>query len=744
MPENLEISIKSFHINSHDKNSFVDVLVSSPSPVQKRTLGKLIIITQVNSEIQTKNLVNIINENIRSNYYSNINANIEFSLETTLADFNKKIKEIEKIEKIKDLKSKLSTCVIVIKDTSVYFTQHGDISSLLLHKAKIINIIEDNAIESDSEKIFSDIVIGKIAKGSTLLFSTNSLFDYTEPEKISNHLENSTVENTVEFVKKSLDAKEEISYGIGFVLIGEKKLLEEEIVIDEEEGISYEEKDNIEQNIIPQLSGSLNKPLGFFKDVSNFISSKFKSLSENKKLNDFIKDTKKNSKEAIVKISEKSKENIKKGKDGIFRNLKTFFVSLPSTIGAATEKAKKIQEEIKKETFKERVTRYWNNTKAWFKELTLAKKIVFVSIIVVIFTSIFAYRIWQQKEITKIAENEYQETLQSIKSIQNEATSSLLYNNVPKAKELISNAEYLISNLKTDSKTRQDNKTQLEEDNKTILNKVYKIINIVNPTVLSDLSSSDQTSSTNINKIFFMKNALYAFDYKNKGIYNINISNKSLAKVSSDVSFNEIKAANIVSSESGNMLFIDSNSKMYTFDGTTVTPIELKDKYQTELNKYSISDINSYSQTLYLLDTNKQDILTIKKGTKEYGNVYSWLKSSWDFKDVTSMTIDGYIYTAKSNGLVEKFYRGYNRAFNLDEITPKLQNIVKTYTDENTDNIYVLDATEKRFVVFNKNTGALVGQYISPSFDKLKDFYVDIKAAKAYILNDNKIFEISL
>ena len=73
--------------------------------------------------------------------------------------------------------------------------------------------------EEDSEKIFSDIVIGKITKGSTLLFSTNSLFDYTEQEKILNHLENSNIENTTEFVKKSLDAKERISYGIGFVLI---------------------------------------------------------------------------------------------------------------------------------------------------------------------------------------------------------------------------------------------------------------------------------------------------------------------------------------------------------------------------------------------------------------------------------------------------------------------------------------------------------------------------------------------
>lgn len=743
MSENLEISIESFNTNSSNKNSFVDVLVSSPSPVQKRTLGKLIIITQINTEIQTKNLVNIINENIRSNYYSNINANIEFSLESTLADFNKKIKEIEKIEKIKDLKSKLSTCVIAIKDNSVYFTKHGDISSLLLHKSKTINIIEEGSTEEESEKIFSDIVIGKITTGSTLIFSTNSLFDYIESEKISNHLENSNVENTVEFIKKSLDAKDEISYGIGVVLIGEKKSINEEIIIEDEE-VSKDEINEIEKNIIPQISENLNKPLGFFKDASNFISLKIKSLSENKKLNEFIKDTKKNSKEVIAKISEKSKNNIKKSKEDVSSGVKSFFKSLPATMKTAKEKAEKIKEDIKKETFKERLERYKKNISEWFKELTLAKKITFISILFLIFASIFTYRIWQQKEISKAEEKEYQETIQMVKSVQNEATSSLLYNNIPKAKELISNAEYLISNLKTNSKTRQENKTYLEQENKTILNKVYKVTNIINPTIISDLSlNNTENISIQIDKIFFIKDSLYAFDYNSKEIYKVGFD-KTQSKITHDKIFNKIQSANTVFSENGNVLFIDTDNKIYTFDGEIVSTIELNEKYQKELNKYSITDIGSYSQTIYLLDKNKQNIFTMKKGTKEYGNVYTWLKSSWDFKDVTSMTIDGYIYTAKSNGLIEKFYRGYNRTFTLDETTPKLQNAVKIYTDENTYNMYVLDSKEKRLLIFNKNTGSLIGQYLSPSFDDLKDFYIDIKSGKAYILNGNKIFEVSL
>lgn len=738
MTENLEISVKSFHINSHDKNSFVDVLVSSPSPVQKRTLGKLVIITQINSEIQTKNLVNIINENIRSNYYSNINANIEFSLETTLADFNKKIKEIEKIEKIKDLKSKLSTCVIVIKDNSVYFTQHGDISSLLLHKSKIINVIEENAIKDDSEKIFSDIVIGKITTGSTLLFATNSLFDYTESEKISNHLENSNIENTVEFVKKSLDAKEEVSYGIGMVLIGEKKIVEEEIVYEDDNN----EEDYSVSSILPQIPDGLNKPLGFFKDVSNFISSKIKSISESKKLNDFIAETKKNSKEAINKISEKGKSNIKESGNNIAKKTKNIVSSIPSKINTAIESAKKINEEIKKESFKERMIRYSGNIKNWYKELNIAKKIAFISLISIIFISIFSYRIWQSSQNAKLEESQYQESFQAIKSIQNEASSSLIYNNIPKAKELISNADYLISNLKIDSKTRQENKVQLEKENKNILNKVYKIINITNPTILSDISSLN--ANANINKVISISGNTYAFDYKNKSIYKIDTTNKTTSEIKKDIEFGEIRTVNTVSSENGNAIFIDSNNYLYTFDGTKITKIELAEKFQKELNKYSISEIDSYSQTLYLLDKEKQDVLIIKKGTKEYGNVYSWLKSSWDFKDSTSMTIDGYIYVSKSSGLIEKFYRGYNRTFNLDEVSPKLQNVTKIYTNENTDNMYVLDNTGKRFLVFNKNTGALIGQYLSDNFNNLKDFYLNSKADKAYILNDNKILEISL
>ena len=171
MSENFEVEIKSYFNSILRNNSYVDILISSPSPVQRRTLGRLIIISKLDSKIQTKNLVNILNENIRSNYYANLNANIEFAIESTLIDFNNKIEDIEKIEKIKNFASSFSSIIIIVKDNDIYFTQYGATDVLLINKGKIINIGEENK-NNNGDRIFSDIVIGKIYKNNILLFGT--------------------------------------------------------------------------------------------------------------------------------------------------------------------------------------------------------------------------------------------------------------------------------------------------------------------------------------------------------------------------------------------------------------------------------------------------------------------------------------------------------------------------------------------------------------------------------------------
>ena len=729
MSENFEIDIKSFFINLPKTDSYFDILISSPSPIQKKTLGKLIILTKIDSTVQTKNLANIINENIRSNYYSNLNANVEFAIESTLVDFNKKIKEIEKIERIKDFEKAFSSIVIIIKNGDIYFTQHGEFDSILIHKGKLINIGEENQTENST--IFSDIVIGKIYKNNVLLFASKSLFKHVSAEKIVNHLEGSNVESTKEFIEKSLDAGNNIKESLGFMMVGENKIIEEQI-FHEEKPVELEEKN--EEDIISKITPEIKNGLGFLKIVKDNVAALYKKISNSQNLKNFFNSIKNLFKKLFNKIGTASKNAIKKiNKEKISKTFK----ELPQV---TINKAKTIKEDIEHEPIKQRISNFIKNSKKWFEELEKSKKILFISIVSLIFILIFIFRIYQSNKAVKLEDSQYQSSVNAIESLQNEASSVLMYNNVSRATDLISEAEYLINKLKVDSKTRRDVKEKLLADNKNVLNKVFKVTNIVNPTIFNDFSSLNTESQVvNINKILSINEKLFAFDYKNKNIYEFDKTN--IKKVLIDnTTLGEFTACNNSTTENGNILIFDSNKKLYLFDGIKLTNIDVGDK----LKNLTISDFSSYSTSLYLIDKTNKKMLTMKKTANKYGSTYSWLKDTFDFTNFSSISIDGYIYLSDSTGNIQRFLRGYNKAFTLDQINPKLDNIDKIYTNENIDYLYALDSKQKRVVIFNKNTNSLVSQFASESFDKLNDFIIDTTNNKSYLLNNNKVFETTL
>ncbi|KKU95301.1 MAG: hypothetical protein UY27_C0023G0009 [Candidatus Gottesmanbacteria bacterium GW2011_GWA1_48_13] len=64
------------------------------------------------------------------------------------------------------------------------------------------------------------------------------------------------------------------------------------------------------------------------------------------------------------------------------------------------------------------------------------------------------------------------------------------------------------------------------------------------------------------------------------------------------------------------------------------------------------------------------------------------------------------------------------------------------YTDEDQENLYVLDRTNKRIVVLKK-TGEYLQQYEGGEIGNASSLVVDEKAGKVYILAGSKIYEIS-
>ncbi len=144
------------------------------------------------------------------------------------------------------------------------------------------------------------------------------------------------------------------------------------------------------------------------------------------------------------------------------------------------------------------------------------------------------------------------------------------------------------------------------------------------------------------------------------------------------------------------------------------------------------------------MDKNANQIYKHNPSGENFGPGLPWVKEPViSLNNGISLTIDGNLYVLEEGGQIQKFLLGKKQDFPKISIYPSLDNPKKIFTDSNTNNIYILDPENKRIVVLNKN-GELINQYSSDRFDNLKDFVVLEKEKKVYLLNDNKVYVISI
>jgi len=77
----------------------------------------------------------------------------------------------------------------------------------------------------------------------------------------------------------------------------------------------------------------------------------------------------------------------------------------------------------------------------------------------------------------------------------------------------------------------------------------------------------------------------------------------------------------------------------------------------------------------------------------------------------------------------------------LDEIDPPFTAAKKIYVSPDLEYIYILEPANKRLAIFDK-TGKFLSQYQFVNLDDLKDFTIDEKTKKIYLLNGTKVYAV--
>lgn len=114
------------------------------------------------------------------------------------------------------------------------------------------------------------------------------------------------------------------------------------------------------------------------------------------------------------------------------------------------------------------------------------------------------------------------------------------------------------------------------------------------------------------------------------------------------------------------------------------------------------------------------------------------LKTGVNLAEARDFGMDADIYILYATG-VKKFVGGKEQAYKLSVLPDPLTDASKIFVGSN---LYILDASKKRVLIFAKN-GSLLNQIFFPSLGTAKDLYVNEQQRVINILDSDKLVEIT-
>lgn len=724
------------------------IYTGSPNKGQKDK-GKLIIILDFPEETDnTRELGNILIQKIHKLYYESSLIDQETILENILEETNENLPLLTKIDNT--WLKKFSAIIAIIYKQETYFSPVGNVSAWVANENELINVfdyLESNDIDRPSvDRIFTNILSGNIEKKQTLIFATNSIFDYVSKENLE-HLALKNDPSGINIKLKELLFKIEnrsfCSVSIKLMPYDEKQKTDESVsmkleAIEEpennktkkgtENGIQNtknDEEDEEEKEIIQENINSVdtqsNKMYG--------VSSSKTSIDE------------------LLNIQQKTKDILTKGKSSLDSDLEDLDRIEEKKILA--QKKTKIRKNIFKGSWTKIISifKLFNRLlpkKRPRKALGLPtngiiegrprkkinkKKILLIAAIIILlgFTANVLIMNYQKK--VKLQKETYEKIIGTIDEKKTEYDLLSIYKDEKLANEKLKEISDLINELPRKTNEQKKKYDEILNNFTETLNRVWQINSIKEPKIITEFGFYPE-------KIVKFNDFIIGFGKDSKDIEKFNIKDNKKEIIGKESLYSNV---NIFEKYNNIVYGLDAANKANTINLENGNINKIDINYHPNYKK-AIGAV-TYNDKIYILDPESNQIYkqNIKVSSIDKGE--AWINDGSDIKNALSIAIDSNIYIGFNDGTIKMFYTGKQKTFELKTINPIIKSIDKIYTDKSINEIYLLDSQTKRVIIINKK-GEMIKQYYFPTLNKLDNFTIDGASKTIYLQSENKIIEI--
>lgn len=764
-----------------------EIFIAQPDANKEALAGKLFTLIEIDSKkSEALKIINFLINALNHNYYQNekiilreriSTLKVEHIFETSLAKTNRELTEFLAREKIKISPASFHMTVGIIYENELHFSNIGKNRCLLIYKHreeakpgraknisqrlietkyKIADIGQNNKTplslinqagkskksssrNTETTKLFSNIISGPIPSGGYFLFANETLPEYLSSKQLIDIITKLPPAGAIEQIKNILTKVNAYVSFLGILIkntTGLKQTAQE---------IQTQGAELSAQNSISRLNYTEEKTEKFLTP-SGIIN--FKKWLKIPAL-------------ILTKIKPSAGANYNKKifliKDKIFLRKKQSWLSVKKIVLLARDIAINLinlilylfkvctdreQAVILKNKIIEKIRLDKKNIKAkgrrvylWLKNLSKRNKILLlaaVACLVFFLLSLSFTGLKNKNQAEEIALNDLRE---SVEKKQNQIDANLLYNNEDGAKKILDELKIIISQLPQETPAQKEYYGKILDKHNQQLEKIRRTIKIAAGNELANFSNLNNQAE--VSNIVLANNKIYAGDGKQKTVYRLDLGNNLVTAI---VDLNQpIKALDSpITDKNKNIYFLNNNSIIRLNTETeeiSNLPLDLP------ASRENIAGTSGYNNRLYLLSTQDNQIYRYSKIGEGFGNREKWLRQAATFSSPVSFSIDGQIYVLESSGQVLKYLKGEKQDFQLEAIDPPFAAATKIIVSPELEYIYILEPAGKRLAVFNK-AGEFLNQYQFEKLDDLKDFAVDEKAKKIYLLNKTSVYMV--
>ena len=312
----------------------------------------------------------------------------------------------------------------------------------------------------------------------------------------------------------------------------------------------------------------------------------------------------------------------------------------------------------------------------------------------------------------------------------NNAQASLIYKDETQSLTLAKQADEIIKYLPQATKDQKANFTDLSEQVSVIMNKLRHVEKII-PQALATITNGDKPIT--LDQVQKSGDRLFV-NARDNALFDINIKNQEVKGPILSAGGDLYQS----SSYEGKLFYLTNQNKLQTYN---IDNREFSDLSIDWGNAPNLTAVEVYNGALYILDAPSQKIYRWKSGETEFSGRSEWLKekADADLSQATDFCIDGNMYVTTTGGSVYKFFTGKKQAFSLAPVEPSLGQVKKIYTTAELTQLFILEGSSKRLVVYNKD-GSLVSQYLFETLENpITDFMIESRTI--YFVSGNKVYQ---